>query len=86
MCGCCSAQVSGHISSEEGVKVLALSGAWNSHLDMAPCGPDGDPLPGAQTTRLWQARLRLAFAVHLSRCIDQTGIHGTGYSSGFPML
>ena len=48
------AQVSGHIYDEEGRKVLALSGAWNSHLDMVKCDEEGDPLPDAKTTRLWQ--------------------------------
>ena len=50
-------QVSGHVYTEEGKKVLALSGAWNDHLDMQPCDAEGDPLPGSQTTRLWQACL-----------------------------
>jgi hypothetical protein len=50
-------QVSGHIYNEDGGKVLALSGAWNSHLDMVRCDEDGDPLPDAQTTRLWQVFL-----------------------------
>ena len=50
-------QVSGHVYTEEGKKVLALSGAWNGHLDMQPCDAEGDPLPGSQTTRLWQACL-----------------------------
>ncbi|CAL5227744.1 g10760 [Coccomyxa viridis] len=49
-------QVSGHIYTEEGKKVLALAGAWNSHLDMQPCDEDGDPLPGSKTTRLWQCK------------------------------
>ena len=48
--------MSGHIYSEEGAKVLALSGAWNSHLDMVKCDAEGDPLPDAPTTRLWQVR------------------------------
>ena len=48
-------QVSGHVYTEEGKKVLALSGAWNGHLDMQPCDAEGDPLPGSQTTCLWQA-------------------------------
>ena len=34
--------------------MLALAGAWNSHLDMQPCDEEGDPLPGSKTTRLWQ--------------------------------
>ena len=50
-------QVSGHVYTEEGKKVLALSGAWNGHLDMQPCDGEGEPLPGSQTTRLWQACL-----------------------------
>ena len=41
-------QVSGHVYTEEGKKVLALSGAWNGHLDMQPCDAEGDPLPGSQ--------------------------------------
>ena len=49
-------QVSGHVYTEEGKKVLALSGAWNGHLNMQPCDEEGDPLPGSQTTRLWQVR------------------------------
>ena len=52
-------QVSGHIYTEEGKKVLALSGAWNSHLDMQPCNEEGDPLPGSETTQLWQVQRRL---------------------------
>ncbi|KAK9806522.1 hypothetical protein WJX73_006646 [Symbiochloris irregularis] len=46
-------EVSGHVISAEGKKVLALDGAWNSHLDMARCDEEGDPLPDAHTTRLW---------------------------------
>ncbi len=49
-----SMQVSGHVYDEEGRKVLALSGAWNSHLDMAKCDEEGDPLPDAKTIRLWE--------------------------------
>lgn len=49
-------QVSGHVVSAEGKKVLALDGAWNSHLDMARCDAEGDPLPDAHTTRLWNVR------------------------------
>lgn len=36
--------------------MLALSGAWNSHLDMQPCDEEGDPLPDSKTTRLWQVQ------------------------------
>lgn len=39
--------------------MLALSGAWNSHLEMQPCDEEGDPLPGSHTTRLWQVCLLL---------------------------
>lgn len=49
-------QVSGHIYDEEGKKVLALSGAWNSHLDMVKCDEEGDPLPDAKTVRLWECK------------------------------
>ena len=45
--------------------MLALAGAWNSHLDMQPCDEDGDPLPGSKTTRLWQVPRPLSF---LSSC------------------
>lgn len=45
--------MSGHIVSEQGVKVLALAGAWNSHLEMVKCDGEGDPLPDAETVRLW---------------------------------
>ena len=46
-------QVSGHVISAQGDKVLALDGAWNSHLDMVRCDAEGDPLADAPTTRLW---------------------------------
>ncbi len=36
--------------------MLALSGAWNSHLDMVKCDEEGDPLPEAKTIRLWEVR------------------------------
>lgn len=51
-------QVSGHIYDEEGKKVLALSGAWNSHLDMVKCDGEGDPLQDAKTVRLWQVSVQ----------------------------
>ncbi|KAK9817890.1 hypothetical protein WJX72_003822 [[Myrmecia] bisecta] len=49
-------EVSGHIYTEEGRKVLALAGKWNSHLDMVKCDAEGDPLPGAETVRLWTCK------------------------------
>ena len=56
--------MSGHIYNEEGKKVLALSGAWNSHLDMQPCDEEGDPLPDSKNTRLWQVHF-LCFLTNL---------------------
>ena len=44
--------------------MLALSGAWNSHLDMQPCDEEGDPLPDSKTTRLWQVQ-SLCLLTHL---------------------
>ena len=46
-------QIAGHITNEEGEKVIALSGKWNSHLDMVKCDEAGEPIPDAPTTRLW---------------------------------
>ena len=39
--------------SRDGTKQLALSGKWNSHLDMQKCDEEGDPLPGSELVRLW---------------------------------
>ncbi len=61
--------MSGHIYTEEGKKVLALSGAWNSHLDMQPCDEEGDPLPGSKTTRLWQVH---ACSASSAPCSEQS--------------
>ena len=47
-------QVTGHIFDEEGRKVYALQGAWNSHLSMVRCDADGAPLPDAPTVELWK--------------------------------
>ncbi len=47
-------QISGHIITETGKKVIALAGKWNSHLDMVKCDEEGDPIKGAETTRLWE--------------------------------
>lgn len=47
-------QVAGHIMDGSGVKRLAVSGAWNSHLDVTRCDADGTAVPGAGTTRVWR--------------------------------
>lgn len=47
-------EVAGHIADAAGAKRLAVSGAWNSHLDVTRCDPEsGEPLPGAGKTRVW---------------------------------
>jgi hypothetical protein len=46
-------EVAGHIADGAGVKRRAVAGAWNSHLDVTPCGPDGVASPGAAPTRVW---------------------------------
>jgi hypothetical protein len=46
-------EIAGHVTNEEGEKVIALSGKWNSHLDMVKCDESGEPIPDAPTTRLW---------------------------------
>lgn len=48
------AQVTGHIFDEEGRKVYALQGAWNSHLSMVRCDAEGAPLPDAPMVELWK--------------------------------
>ena len=46
--------VAGHISDAAGVKRLAVTGAWNSHLDVTRCDAEsGEALPGAGRTRVW---------------------------------
>ncbi|KAK9843175.1 hypothetical protein WJX74_008032 [Apatococcus lobatus] len=47
-------EISGHIITETGKKVIALSGKWNSHLDMVKCDEEGDPIKDAETIRLWE--------------------------------
>ena len=36
--------------------MLALSGLWNSHLDMVRCESDGSPVPDADPVNLWTVR------------------------------
>lgn len=55
-------QVSGHISTAEGVKVFALGGKWNEYLDAQRCDEEGDPLPDAETLHLWKVRAFLMVA------------------------
>ena len=58
----CMMQVSGHIKSPEGKKVMALGGKWNEYLHCQRCDEEGDPLPDAPKTRLWTVcLLRLCF-------------------------
>jgi hypothetical protein len=49
-------ELSGTIRDAEGVPRLALSGAWNSHLECVECDEEGDPLPDATPRRLWTCR------------------------------
>lgn len=54
MCkGACMLQISGHVTDEEGKKRIALTGMWNSYLDMQKCDEEGTPLPGSELVRLW---------------------------------
>jgi len=60
-------QVSGHIKSPDGKKIMALGGKWNEYLDCQRCDEEGDPLPDAPKTRLWTVcPLRLCFAASKS--------------------
>lgn len=47
-------QMSGHIISAEGKKVMAVGGLWNEYLDCQRCDEEGDPLPTAEKKRLWE--------------------------------
>ena len=49
-------QMSGHIISAEGKKVMAVGGKWNEYLEGQRCDEAGDPLPDAPRKRLWQVR------------------------------
>ncbi|KAK9830605.1 hypothetical protein WJX81_004342 [Elliptochloris bilobata] len=49
-------EVTGHIFDEEGRKVYALQGAWNSHLSMVRCNAEGEALPDAPTVELWKCK------------------------------
>lgn len=48
------AQVSGHVTTAEGVKVYAVGGKWNEYLDAQKCDEEGDPLPDAPIMHLWK--------------------------------
>lgn len=37
----------------QGNAKFAMSGKWNSYVDMAPCNPDGSAIPDAPVRRLW---------------------------------
>lgn len=50
----CGAQCSGHILTEDGVKVIRVDGMWNSYLDMQKCDAEGEALPDEPKTRLWE--------------------------------
>ncbi|WIA39040.1 hypothetical protein OEZ86_005186 [Tetradesmus obliquus] len=43
----------GHVMDAEGNAKFAMSGKWNSYVDMAPCNPDGSAIPDAPARRLW---------------------------------
>ena len=49
----CCLQINGHVTDEEGKKKIALSGKWDSYLDMQKCDEEGAPLPDAELVRLW---------------------------------
>lgn len=46
-------QFSGTIEDAEGNAHMLLSGEWNSHCDVQPCGADGEPVPDSEPRRLW---------------------------------
>lgn len=48
--------ISGTVKTPEGVPKIALSGKWNSYLDAVKCDENGDPLPDAETIRIWTCR------------------------------
>ncbi|KAF8064627.1 ORP3B [Scenedesmus sp. PABB004] len=43
----------GHVLDAAGNARSVLSGKWNSHVDLTPCGADGAPAEGAEPRRLW---------------------------------
>eukprot|EP00882_Tetradesmus_deserticola_P007827 GHRQ01008239.1.p1 GENE.GHRQ01008239.1~~GHRQ01008239.1.p1 ORF type:complete len:474 (+),score=250.32 GHRQ01008239.1:231-1652(+) len=43
----------GHVVDAEGNAKFAMSGKWNSHVDMCACNPDGTPAADAPLRRLW---------------------------------
>lgn len=58
-CGWFSAghyEIAGHIKTADGTPVIALSGKWNSYLDMQKCDGDGEALPDAEKVRLWTCK------------------------------
>ena len=56
--------------SRDGTKQLALSGKWNSHLDMQKCEEEGDPLPGSEPVRLWT----VSATDHQRQIVQQTDL------------
>ena len=73
-------QVAGHIADSDGVKRLAVSGAWNSHLDVTRCDPEtGEAVAGAGKTRVWAcpprpAGDRFGFTHFARRLCDGAGL------------
>ncbi|KAG1665285.1 hypothetical protein FOA52_015862 [Chlamydomonas sp. UWO 241] len=43
----------GYVCDADGAKKIKLFGKWNSHVDMLPCGLDGEPPVDAEPTRMW---------------------------------
>ncbi|KAF6256044.1 oxysterol binding protein [Scenedesmus sp. NREL 46B-D3] len=43
----------GHVMDAEGNAKFAMSGKWNSCVDMCACSPDGSPIADAPVRRLW---------------------------------
>ncbi|PNG65296.1 Oxysterol-binding protein-related protein 3C, partial [Tetrabaena socialis] len=42
-----------HHPQPDGAKRVKLSGKWSQYADAVRCGPDGVPLPDAESKRLW---------------------------------
>lgn len=47
-------EIAGYVYREDGSKALYLEGRWNEYLDYAPCDDEGNPVPDAPATRVWQ--------------------------------
>lgn len=46
----------GYVMDAEGNKKLRMEGKWNEYLEYVPCDEEGEPIEGAEFTRVWTCK------------------------------